>query len=42
MYENMVPATVIRPPLGFETGTKLYISNLDDLKELFAEVGELK
>jgi len=38
----MVPATVIRPPLGFETGTKLYISNLDDLKELFAEVGELK
>jgi hypothetical protein len=29
IYENMVPATVIRPPLGFETGTKLYISNLD-------------
>ncbi len=28
-YENMVPATVIRPLLGFETGTKLYISNLD-------------
>eukprot|EP00249_Psilotum_nudum_P012390 c23752_g1_i3 orf=536-1261(+) len=47
LFEDGAGAAPVRP-LGIETGTKLYISNLDygvsneDIKELFSEVGDLK
>ncbi|KAJ7533698.1 hypothetical protein O6H91_13G060300 [Diphasiastrum complanatum] len=47
LFEDSVGAAAVRP-VGIETGTKLYVSNLDfgvsndDIKELFSEVGEVK
>ncbi|KAH7430893.1 hypothetical protein KP509_08G019300 [Ceratopteris richardii] len=48
LYEEGASVAPLGPNTGIETGTKLFISNLDfgvsneDIKELFSEIGDLK